>query len=393
VNEDVDVLIAGNGPVGTLLALALAQAGIDHRLVGDQRQERDRPIALGYSSRILLERVQSFRALAATPIQTIHVSQRGGFGRTLISAADYSLPALGYVVSYTDLCAALRQRLAAPWLSAHVSRYSPSAQGDSLLVETRGAGAPQTWRVRLLVLAEGGVGRRSAAGDESAAFHRGREPRELKRDYGQSAVVALVRAELAHGNRAWERFTPDGPLALLPYGERLALVWSTTHQSAHALCALTDGAFLARLGATFGGRLGRFVETGARGAFALALRYQRGSPDARVLAVGNSSQTLHPVAGQGLNLGLRDAWELVRSLDGVERTAIGSTPFIRRYLLDRSIDRETSIRVTDGLVRIFSNANPALALARGVGLAAMDLVPPARHFLARRMMFGARAMP
>ncbi len=378
--EQVDVLIAGNGPVGTLLALALESAGVDCRLVGSERDAVDRPIALAYNSRILLERVGAFRALPATPIDSIHVSQRGGFGRTVICASDYRLPALGYVVSYADLLAALRQRLAAPSIAAQVSRYSPAAQGDAMIIEAAG----QSFRARLLVLADGGapVARPARAQDL-----------ERRRDYGQSAVVALIQAQLPHHNRAWERFTAEGPLALLPSGERLALVWSTTHESAHTLCALNDRAFLARLAATFGGRLGRFLATGPRSAFPIALRYRRGSPAPRVLAVGNAAQTLHPVAGQGLNLGLRDAWELARALEGAERPAIGSTQFIRRYCAARSLDRGAGIRLTDSLVRIFSNSNPAMMLARGLGLAAMDLVPPARHFLARRMMFGARAMP
>jgi 2-octaprenyl-6-methoxyphenol hydroxylase len=391
--ESFDVLIAGNGPVGTLLALALDEAGVDYRLVGNERQAQDRPIALAYSSRILLERVGAFRGLPATPIETIHVSQRGGFGRTLIRAGDYRLPALGYVVSYAELCSALRQRLALPSIAAQVSRYSPASQGDAMMVEASRGDSMRTFRARLLILAEGTpLPGRSVTADDRA---HGRElpVRERRRDYGQSAVVALVQAELPHRNRAWERFTADGPLALLPRGERLALIWSTTHESAHALCALNDAAFLARLGATFGARLGRFLATGPRSAFPLSLRYRRGSPAPRVLAVGNAAQTLHPVAGQGLNLGLRDAWELARALEGVEPEAIGSTEFIRRYLLARSLDRGAGIGLTDALVRVFSNSNPAMMFARGVGLAAMDIVPPARHFLARRMMFGARAIP
>jgi len=372
-----------------LLALALEEARVDYRLVGNEREAQDRPIALAYNSRILLDRLGAFRALAATPIETIHVSQRGGFGRTLIRAADCHVPALGYVVSYADLCSALRQRLPAPAVKAQVRRYSPSAQGDAIVVESSDAEPAQSFRARLLVLAEGGP----LADRAVSSLDRGRYSADGRRDYGQSAVVALVQTELPHRNCAWERFTADGPLALLPCGERLSLIWSTTHESAHALCALNDAAFLARLGATFGGRLGRFVGSGPRSAFPVALRYRRGSPEPRVLAIGNAAQTLHPVAGQGLNLGLRDAWDLARSLEGAERNEIGSTQFIRRYCAARSLDRGAGIRLTDALVRIFSNSNPAWMLARGLGLAALDLTPPARQFFARRMMFGARALP
>ena len=384
--EPLDIVIAGNGPVGMLLALALESSGVESVLVGGEREPAERPIALSYNSRILLERVGAFRALAATPIQSIHVSQRGGFGRTLMRASECGLEAFGYVVSYSDLCASLRKSLATPALAGEVRRYAPSRQGDSMELEVASDGAQRVLQARLLVLAEGGpLAQRGSSAGRFAWTGR--------RDYGQSAVVALVRTERAHGNGAWERFTPEGPIALLPFGDRLALIWSTTHESAHALCALNDAAFLARLSGAFGARLGRFVEAGARSEFALALRYRRSSPEPRVLAIGNAAQTLHPVAGQGLNLGLRDAWDLARLAEGSERAAIGSGAFVRRYVAARALDRGAGIGITDALVRVFSNDNRVLSGLRGAGLAALDLAPPARRFFARRMMFGARALP
>ncbi len=384
--EPLDLVIAGSGPVGMLLALALESSGVESLLVGGEREPAERPIALSYNSKILLERVGAFRALAATPIESIHVSQRGGFGRTLMSASECGLEAFGYVVSYAELCASLRKVLSTPPLAGEVGRYAPSRQGDSMEVEVSGDGGERLLHARLLVLAEGGplAQRGSSAG---------RFAWTGQRDYGQSAVVALVRTERAHGNGAWERFTPEGPIALLPFGERLALIWSTTPESAHALCALNDAAFLARLSAAFGARLGRFLETGPRSEFALALRYRRSSPEPRVIAIGNAAQTLHPVAGQGLNLGLRDAWDLAHLAERTERPVIGSGAFVRRYVAARALDRGAGIRITDALVRIFSNDNRALSALRGAGLAALDLAPPARRFFARRMMFGARALP
>jgi len=391
--EQVDVVIAGDGPVGMLLALALEDARIDHRLIGNDRQAQDRPIALAYSSRILLERLGAFRALESTPIESIHVSQRGGFGRTLIQAKDYRLPALGYVVSYSNVCSALRQRLAAAAVIAQVSRYSPTTQGDGVLIEATDGANTHRMRARLLVIAEGSPlsGRLVRSG--AAVSRRAEDAFEQRRDYGQSAVVATVESEHPHRHRAWERFTAHGPLGLLPFGERLAMVWSTTHESAHGLCSLSDAAFLARLRETFGGRLGRFVSAGPRSTFPLALRYRRGSPAPHVITVGNAAQTLHPVAGQGLNLGFRDAWELAAALERGDPGSIGATEFIRAYLTERSLDRAGGIGITDALVRVFSNDNPALAASRGLALAALDIVSPARHFLARRMMFGARALP
>jgi 2-octaprenyl-6-methoxyphenol hydroxylase len=388
-----EVIIAGDGPVANLLALALAEQGVRFAVCGDGDGAADRPIALSHGSRILLERFAVFDRLDATPIETIHVSQRGAFGRTLMRASDHGLPAFGHVVSYAELQAVLKRRVrdaaTDAVFSARMLHYAPAPQGDAVLVDTASAtGGSETLRARLLVLAEGG---RAATGPRGArALHPARGG-ERRREYGQSAVVSRVRTELPHHNRAWERFTAEGPLALLPSGDELALVWSTTHETARSLCALRDAAFLARLSDAFGTRLGRFTAATGRIAFPVSLRYRRSSPLPRVLAIGNAAQTLHPVAGQGLNLGLRDAWELAHALRGADDA--GAAQLLMRYLDARALDRAAGIHVTDALVRVFSNSNPALGLARGAGLAAVDILSPARRFLARRMMFGTRALP
>jgi 2-octaprenyl-6-methoxyphenol hydroxylase len=232
-------------------------------------------------------------------------------------------------------------------------------------------------RARLLVLADGGMTRGS----------------EKITDYGQRAVVASVSAERASPATAWERFTTEGPLALLPFGDRHALVWSVRPGAAEELCSLPEGEFLTRLRAAFGGRLGEFLSTGSRSAFPLSLRRGAVRPSPRVLAIGNAAQTLHPVAGQGLNLGLRDAWELARMLLESAKEEIGSPALLAHYARERTLDRYSGIGLTDFLVRVFSNSFAPLALARGAGLALLDVLPPARHFLARRMIFGARALP
>jgi 2-octaprenyl-6-methoxyphenol hydroxylase len=373
------LLIAGDGPVASLLALALAERRIDFALCGDGVTAADRPIALSWGSRLLLERYGVFGDLPATPIESIHVSQRGAFGRTLMRAQDEGLPALGYVVSYERLQVAMRKALARPMIEAKVIHYSPTNQGDAVLVTTANrAGECSELKASMLVLAEG---------------TRTPNARAVARDYGQSAVVARVKPERPQPNRAWERFTPEGPLALLPDGDALALVWSTSHGSARVLQGLRDSAFLARLQTTFGDRLGRFLDVGPRSSFPVSLRHERAAAMPGVIAIGNAAQTLHPVAGQGLNLGFRDAWELAQLLG--ERDAAAhdqsSASLAHRFLSSRAIDRGAGIRFTDALVRVFSNDNPVAALARGATLAALDLAPPARSFLARRMMFGARA--
>jgi 2-octaprenyl-6-methoxyphenol hydroxylase len=368
---EVDVAVVGGGPVGSALTLALSRSPVSVLQIAGEAMPTDRPIALSYGSRLILERLQAWQDLPRTPIETIHVSQKRGFGKTVIRCAEFGLPALGYVTSYSGLCARLPARADAGALAGsepgdeHIHlRLARGAQGFGL-------------RARLLVLAHGGAGEQALR----------------TRDYRQHAIVAEVTAERPHCGTAWERFTPEGPLAMLPFRDRYAMVWSVRPESANELMALANGNFLARLRDAFGGRAGNFLEVGARAAFPLSLRSGKIDPAPRTLAVGNAAQTLHPVAGQGLNLGLRDAWEPAQMLLEARKHEIGSPEFLRSYIGRRQPDRRAGIGFTDFLVRTFSNSIAPIAAMRGAGLAALDMLPPARRFLARRMMFGARALP
>ena len=195
-----------------------------------------------------------------------------------------------------------------------------------------------------------------------------------------------------HGNRAWERFTPDGPLALLPVGQDYSVVFTVPPEKAERLLALDDAEFLAALRTQFGTRLD-FVHAGPRAAYPLALRVRKQLVQPRQVWIGNAAQTLHPVSGQGFNLGLRDAWELAEKLlDGLEQFPDAGHPTaLAAYARGRQTDRRGSMAFTDGIVRLFSNDIPPLRLARGLGLLALDLAPPLRHFVAKRMIWGARA--
>jgi len=370
--QEVDVAIAGGGPVGCALALALSGSAVSVARIAGEADFADRPIALSYGSRLILERLGAWSSVRSNPIQTIHVSQQG-FGRTVMHCSDYGLPALGYVTAYSELVAQLAGRTAA---SAQSLKDWKSADNEIVLRLSRGEDEAGM-RARLLVLADGGQNRRT----------------RNVRDYRQQAIVAEVTAEHPRAGVAWERFTAEGPLALLPFEDRYALVWSVRPASAVELLGLSDSDFLARLREIFGGRLGNFTSVGPRSTFPLSLRYGKIVPATRVLAIGNAAQTLHPVAGQGLNLGLRDAWELAQMLLDAAQEEIGAPRLLARYARSRSLDRYAGIGFTDFLVRIFSNSLAPLALARGAGLAALDAVPPARRFLARRMIFGARALP
>jgi len=368
----VDVAIVGGGPVGSALAVALSESGVSFARIAGEGEVADRPIALSHGSRLILERLDAWGAVENTPIQTIHVSQQG-FGRTVMRSSDYGLPALGYVVAYSGLVAHLATRT--PAVPASLTKWEHS--GEEIVLHLSGAAGEARLRARLLVLADGGLNR---DGDRIV-------------DYRQRAIVAEVLTGRPSAATAWERFTAEGPLALLPFRDRHALVWSVSPETAESLCGLPERQFLERLGEAFGGRLGEFRSSGPRASFPLSLRRGAVRPSPRVLAIGNAAQTLHPVAGQGLNLGLRDAWELARMLLEVARQEIGTQGLLARYARGRWVDRYAGIGFTDFLVRMFSNSMPPLALARGAGLAMLDLVPPARHFLARRMIFGARALP
>lgn len=380
-----DVVIVGGGPVGSALALALALTDADLRVVVLESRARGvavtdpRPLALSYGSRLMLERLGVWDALgASTPIAAIHVSQQGGFGRVAMRASEAGVPALGYVVEYARLQSAFDRALEARGddiiRGVDVTDIRNDHEAVSVGYRERGGEALHAVAARIVAVADGGAVRGA--------------PAKLT-DYRQCAVVAMVKSELPHGNAAYERFTPHGPLALLPCDDDLALVWSMDTEAARARSEEASGAFLAHLHDAFGGRLGGFIEVGTRSVYPLSLRLGRACAP-RTLYIGNASQALHPVAGQGLNLGLRDAWELAEAIRDADGPALGSPAMLKEYERRRRIDRRGGVGFTDALVRLFSNDIAVLNLARGLGLAALDALPPARDFVARRMIFGAR---
>lgn len=378
--ERHDLAIVGAGPVGMTLALALKDAGLDIVLVdarprGAARQD-PRVLALSHGTRLTLERLGIWPHLQATPIETIHVSHQGGLGRSLLQAAEYGLPALGYVAAAGDLATALDNALATAGIPVR----------DNASVSGLAAGAEDV----LISLADGShLSARLAACAEGAI--QGTDDDLVERDYGQHAVISIATPAEAHGQRAWERFTPQGPLAVLPYGSGCAIVHTAAPGEADALMALDDQAYLARLQAHFGTRL-RFASVGPRNRYPLLLRYRPNPVGQRTVWLGNAAQTLHPVAGQGYNLALRDVWSCAQTLLRAGGDP-GAADTLAAYARARQLDRQGTIRFTDGLVRLFSTPAPALKHLRGAGLFALDLLPPVRHFVAKRMMFGARAWP
>lgn len=351
-----EVAVVGAGPVGCALALDLTRCGVPvtlcaRRRPGEGPPPAPRPIALSHASRLILERIGAWHVLAPTPIRTIHVSQAGAFGRTRITAEDAGVPALGYVLDYGTLSAALFDLVA--------------ARGVAVAAEPPAAA--------LLVHAEGSA------------------PQAEEKDYRQEALVTLVRTEPAPSGTAYERFTREGPLALLPLDGRYAVVWAMAPDRAAELAGADERTFLAALGAAFGERAGTFVAAEGRSRFPLALRVRASRTGVREAYVGNTAQTLHPVAGQGLNLGLRDAWDLARLLQDAQDP--GDEQLLARFAAGRRLDAMATIRVTDLLAGAFTGDGALLAAARGAAMTALDACAPARRFFARRMIFGSSAMP
>jgi len=408
---DYDVTIVGAGPVGLALAGWLARRSATQSLsvaLIDSREPEDsaadpRAIAVSQGSRTLLE------VLAwptdATSIERIHVSQRGHFGRTLIDRADYGLPALGYVARYGSIVQALANAVRATpvhWL--HRTRALapiPQPDGVTLPIES-GHPAPLSrhLRTRVLVNAEGGLFCADDA-DNPANPHDADDARERaatpaaanrwSRDYGQTALVGIVSVSSPQPHVAWERFTAEGPIALLPMGgvrgADYALVWCSAPQQAKRRAQLADAPFLAELDTAFGARLGRFTQIRGRASFPLGLSATSALAKGRVAVIGNAAQTLHPVAGQGLNLGLRDAHALADALARHGATPLALADFARR----RAFDRRLTIGATDTLARLFTVDSAPLATLRGLALTALEFVPPVKTALARQMMFGQRS--
>jgi len=342
---EIDVLVRGAGPVGCVAALALHASGKRVAVLSKEgRPAGFRPIVLSYASRLILERLGVWASLSPTPIDTIHVSRAGGFGRTVFDAADAGVPALGYVLEYSALFVALHRAV------------------EDLLVD-------EELPARCVVHAEG------AAPD--AEEHR----------YSQDALVASVRFAPQAPATAFERFTAEGPLALLPLAGQYAVVWSMRPARARELLSAPETRFLEELAAAAGSRPGHPLAVTTRAVQPLALRVRKKCIAERAVYIGNAAQTLHPVAGQGLNLGLRDAWDLARIVR--DAPDAGDPAVLRLFAERRGLDAGAAIRVTDFLARAFLRSNPLT----GAALTALDIFPGPRRFFARRMIFGPSAAP
>ena len=378
------LLIVGGGPVGIAMALVLQQQRVPFKVLearakGVSYQDK-RALALSHGTQLMLEKLGAWRGVAAhaTAINTIHISQRGGFGRSQLKASDHDMPALGYVVAY----GALMESLDALLEASHVMYEAPvsairhnkhHAEVDVLL-----SGLTQTLQSALVVVADGGRSLDNIPG----------VVRDTKA-YGHDALVSKVSAQLPHDNIAYERFTPSGPMALLPNGERdFSLVWTGEKASVDRLLTLDDATFLTELHEAFGDRVGTFFKVEKRLSFPLKLSALKAQSTPHLVVIGNAAQTMHPVAGQGFNVGMRDAWALAKLVIDTPTHAWGTLAMLEQYQQQRQRDTKRGLLFTDFLVNIFSNNLIGVAALRGLGLGALEYLPPVKRFLVNKMSFG-----
>lgn len=373
--------ICGAGPVGQALALLLHQAGIAAQDIvlfdaktHEQASQDARSIALSYGSDQLLSKL-SARPEKTTAITEIHVSRRGHFGRSFIRSSDYHLAALGYVARYGDIITPLERVLREASIITHRPVQVSSINECEQCAEIR-LHDGQRYTADIVIQAEGGT----FVDQEQRAQHH---------DYQQTAVIAHIKVERPIAQRAFERFSEQGPIALLPEGDGYSLVWCMRPSEVAPLLDLNDAAFLSALQKAFGDRLGNFSHVGSRFAFPLGLNAQAQASQ-HIVRIGNAAQTLHPVAGQGLNLGLRDAYVLAQCLS---RYAVSnSATALQEFLALRKTDRQTTIKLTDTMAKIFASGQDGSLMQGllGMSLCAVDLLPPVKKLLAEQMMFGWR---
>ena len=388
---DYDVAIIGGGMVGASLARALAQAGVRTAVVEawsveSQRQPSydDRAIALAYGTRRILEGLGVWETLApdAQPILHIHVSNKGHFGFTRLHHHEMEVDALGYVATGNTLGSALFQGLERlPHLDlfcpAVLSQFEVGADRVDLTVEMNGE--VRQLSARLLVAADGA---------RSTVRQRlGIGVREW--GYGQSAIISNITPGLPPAGVAFERFTAEGPLAMLPLTEnRCGLVWTVNDERLPEAAALDDHGFLARVQANFGNRLGRLQRAGRRSVYPLKFLQAKEHVRPRVALIGNAAHAVHPITGQGFNLGIRDAAVLADVLVDALRTGgdPGDLPVLEGYARWRHRDQQAVAMLTDGLVRLFTNPLPPIGVVRNLGMLALDVAPAAKRLLTRQFM-------
>ncbi|MFM8341141.1 MAG: 2-octaprenyl-6-methoxyphenyl hydroxylase [Methylomonas sp.] len=398
MDSHFDLMIAGGGLVGNCLALALKDSGLNIAVIeaaSRQQQQQspagDRALALAAGTVQLLQSLGAWEGVAqqATAIKQIHVSDRGHFGKTRLSAQQQGVEALGYVITAREIETHVADLVAQTQIQYFYQTrvaglISDDAQINVHLKQDNGESLNLT--AALLVGADGG----------QSSVRQLLQIDQQQTEYGQTALVTTVESSLPHNNTAYERFTAFGPLAFLPVtGKRTAVVWTRSHEQAESLMAGGEADFLAELQACFGYRLGTLKLAAPRRAFPLSLIRAEKMVAERAVIIGNAVHQLHPVAGQGFNLSIRDVAELAEALikQHQNQADIGEAGFLNHYAKQRQQDHNQTIGFTDNVVRIFSNQWLALAALRNTGLTLLDHLPFAKQLLAKHAMGLARRLP
>jgi len=397
VNTGYDVAIIGGGLAGASLVAALD--GHDLRIAvieaaafdaGDQPSFDARTVALSYGSKMIFSALGVWEAiseLGATPIERIHISDRKHSGIAHLDCREQGVEALGYVVETRVLGQVLGQNML---VCDKVDYLCPATlqsvdiKADLAEVRYAQAGEQKTLSARLVVAADGG---QSIVRQQSGI-------KTWQSRYGQTTIIANVVMDKPHNNLAYERFTDTGPMALLPSthpehpASMYALVWTVEDTQRDAILSVAEDAFLARLQERFGLRAGRFIKAGPRHAYPLGVMLAREHVRPRLAIIGNAAHTMHPVAGQGFNLGLRDVASLAQIIVDAnhKQDDMGSINILQQYAKWRRKDHLQTMGFTDGLVRLFSSRFPPLVLARNLGLLALDIMPPVKNGITRHAM-------
>ncbi|OUR85292.1 2-octaprenyl-3-methyl-6-methoxy-1,4-benzoquinol hydroxylase [Cycloclasticus sp. 44_32_T64] len=384
---DYDVIIIGSGMVGGCLGLALSQSSlrvaiVEARPFADKQADTagKRAIALSWGSRCILEQLDIWQQIdeSAMPIRQIHVSDKGHFGKTRLSAKMQQVDALGYVVEAAQIEAVVAESLAA----TNVDILCPATlvdyadRGASSAVTISLDGKEQTLSCQLLVGADGGLSNvRQLGGFELKEY-----------SYDQYAITGLIKVESDVKDVAYERFTAEGPIAMLPHFDGLySLVWTMPSALVEKIKCLSEEAFLERLQSQFGHWLGELSVLGERQTFPLSLSYTPHSTCARTVLIGNAAHQLHPVAGQGFNLGLRDAAMLADVLMSAKQD-IGTDEMLEAYARQRKTDQALVIGFTDTVIKLFSTDSALFSVVRNSGLLMLDKVPVLKNQFARQTM-------
>ncbi len=396
--SDYDLIIVGGGLIGGSLACALAGSGLKIAVIEAaapdapmQPSYDERVIALSWGSRLILEAIGLWGEIApeAAPIERVHISDRGHFGFSHLDRSELGVEALGYVVPARALGVGIRAAIGrAPNLDllCPARLIGQDVQAERVEAQVSMQNQERRLSTRLLVAADGG----------DSAIRKGLGIATEERRYGHDAIITTIIADRPRPGVAFERFTETGPLALLPMtGGRYAVVWTCRETETAEILGLSDAAFIERLQARFGFRLGRLGKPAPRRAYPLKLALTREAIQPRLVLIGNAAHTLHPVAGQGFNLGLRDVAALAEVIDeglGDGRDP-GAPEVLAAYGRWRAADQQRVANLTDALARLFVNPWLPLRLARNAGLIGLDLLPPARRLVARRFMGTGGRLP